>query len=474
MTAQQFYLYLKKQTTYALTEQQDAFLKKICEYLIAHTTDEIFILKGFAGTGKTTMLSFLVNHLNAIQKKAVLLAPTGRAAKVISGYSGKQAYTIHKHIYYPPKNGKFIPKKNNYNNTVFIVDEASMIADYASENFSSQQNSILEDLIQYVFSGKNCQLMFVGDTAQLPPVGQVESPALNPTYLKNNFPIDIQTIELTEVVRQKERSGILHNATELRELIQKEQADFFQFQLQGTSDVERLTDSYDVLDAIHSAYQNEGIDETIFIVRSNKRANIYNQQIRHRILDIESEIAVGDLLMVVKNNYFWLNSDKNADFIANGDIIEVEKVYNYIDLYGFRFARVQVQLIDFPNIPPFETIIHLNTLNSDSAALSQDEMQQLYNEVSLDYEDELTAYRKLSRIKNNEYFNALQVKFAYAVTCHKAQGGQWKKVFVEQPYIPEGLNEDHARWLYTALTRAKEKIYLLGFEDKYFIPEHHQ
>lgn len=474
MTAQQFYLYLKKQTTYALTEQQDAFLKKICEYLIAHTTDEIFILKGFAGTGKTTMLSFLVNHLNAIQKKAVLLTPTGRAAKVISGYSGKQAYTIHKHIYYPPKNGKFIPKKNNYNNTVFIVDEASMIADYASENFSSQQNSILEDLIQYVFSGKNCQLMFVGDTAQLPPVGQVESPALNPTYLKNNFPIDIQTIELTEVVRQKERSGILHNATELRELIQKEQADFFQFQLQGTSDVERLTDSYDVLDAIHSAYQNEGIDETIFIVRSNKRANIYNQQIRHRILDIESEIAVGDLLMVVKNNYFWLNSDKNADFIANGDIIEVEKVYNYIDLYGFRFARVQVQLIDFPNIPPFETIIHLNTLNSDSAALSQDEMQQLYNEVSLDYEDELTAYRKLSRIKNNEYFNALQVKFAYAVTCHKAQGGQWKKVFVEQPYIPEGLNEDHARWLYTALTRAKEKIYLLGFEDKYFTPEHHQ
>lgn len=469
MVAKQFFEYLKEQSSFECTLHQEEFLRKVSAYIANATTDEIFILKGYAGTGKTTMISLLVQHLAVIHKKAVLLAPTGRAAKVITNYSGKPAYTIHKHIYYPKKNGGFRLKANKASHTVFIVDESSMIADHSME-WGSTQNSLLEDLIQFVFSGNQCQLIFVGDTAQLPPVGLVESPALNPMYLKSNFPVEVQSVELTEVVRQQEESGILYNATEMRQLLQQETPEFFQFEYEHFSDIIRLIDSYETLDAIQDAYQNQGVEETIFVVRSNKRASLYNQHIRRTILDYDSEIAVGDLLMVVKNNYFWLKDTAKTDFIANGDIIEIRKIFGYNELYGFRFARVEVRLIDFPDIPPFETVIHLETLTSEQAALSSNQMQKLYEEVQLDY-PEYSGYKRLKKVKENEFFNALQVKFAYAVTCHKAQGGQWHSVFVEQPYLPEGLSEDSIRWLYTAVTRAQKKVFLIGFQEQYFTEE---
>lgn len=472
MTITEFYQHLKNTFPFDLTLKQDAFLRKIAQFVLSEHQDEIFVLKGYAGTGKTTLLSNLVNQLSLVRKKYVMLAPTGRAAKVISNYAKQPAFTIHKKIYYPKKNQQsgvaFTMQANKHKNTVFIVDESSMISDNVTDATMYTHGSLLDDLMYYVYSGENCKLIIVGDTAQLPPVGMDESPALNEDRLALQYDMKVDFIELTEVMRQEEDSGILYNATELREQLQQEFYDFFEFDVKPFKDIVRLQDGYETLDAIHDAYSHKGNEETIFIVRSNKRANQYNQQIRTRILDNDSEISAGDYIMVVKNNYFWLKESKVTDFIANGDILEIMQIYRYHELYGFRFASVKVRLIDYPDMAPFDTIVLLDTLHSESASMTYEESNRLYQEVLLDYQDETTAYRRMQKVKINEYFNALQIKFAYAVTCHKSQGGQWDTVFIEQPYLPDGISKDYMRWLYTALTRAKEKVYLIGFNDEFF------
>lgn len=471
MTVAEFYKTLHREFPYETTLHQDIFFSKIAEFVLSSKIqDQIFVLKGYAGTGKTSVISTLVNNLASVHWQYVLLAPTGRAAKVISNYANQSAYTIHKKIYFPKKQAGasvgFTMQPNKHKNTVFIVDEASMISDHSNDSQLYENGSLLDDLIMYVYSGQNCKLILVGDTAQLPPVGSTESPALNIDKLMRNYNMDVTHIELSEVMRQATASGILYNATELRELLNQNFWDHISFKTQGFKDIVHLTDGYDIQDAIYSAYNNYSIEDTAFIVRSNKRANQYNQQIRMRILDRDSEIAAGDFMMVVKNNYFWLKDSKHTDFIANGDIIEILEIYKTIELYGFRFAKVKVRLIDYPNEPAFETMILLDTLYSESPSLTYNQQNQLYQEIMLDYQHERAQYKKLQKMRENEYFNALQVKFSYAITCHKSQGGQWNTVFIEKPFLPDGISEDYIRWLYTAMTRAKDKLYLIGFKDQ--------
>jgi len=472
MTPALFYKVLRQNFPFSPTLKQDIFLQKIAEFVVNDGRDDLFVLKGYAGTGKTTIISTLVNHLQEANKKYVLLAPTGRAAKVIAGYSAKPAHTIHKRIYFPKKGSGgamgFTMQINKFKNTVFIVDEASMIGDKPTDSKMYENGSLLDDLISYVYTGTNCKLILVGDTAQLPPVNSDLSPALDIDGLGREYYKEVQHIELDEVMRQAETSGILYNATELREILKSAFVDTFQFKLKGFKDIIRLTDGYDIQDAINMAYSNYSIEDTAFIVRSNKRANAYNQQIRTRILDRESELSTGDYLMVVKNNYFWLDEKSEAGFIANGDIIEVLEIFRIEELYGFKFARVKVRLIDYPNQPPLETYLLLDTVTSESPSLTYEESNRLYQEVMADYEDEPTQFKRFLKIKNNPHFNALQVKFSYAMTCHKSQGGQWNTVFIEQPYLPEGIDKDYIRWLYTAVTRAKDKLYLIGFKDDVF------
>ncbi|HEU4497343.1 MAG TPA: AAA family ATPase, partial [Flavobacterium sp.] len=448
--------------------------QKIAAFLSNTEQDEIFVLKGYAGTGKTTVISTIVNNLAEIGKKYVLLAPTGRAAKVIAGYSQKPAHTIHKKIYYPKTKAggiSFTTQQNKHKNTIFIVDESSMISDSGNESGLYENGSLLDDLIFYVYSGTGCKMILLGDTAQLPPVNLDVSPALDIRQLSQNYGMQVSHIEFDEVMRQEENSGILFNATELRRQLGEDFCDDFKFDLKNFKDIVRLTDGYDIQDAIHGAYSNYGLEDTAFIVRSNKRANAYNQQIRTRILDKESELSAGDFLMVVKNNYFWLKEAAETDFIANGDIIEVLEIYKIQELYSFKFATVKIRMVDYPGQKPFETVLILDTLTSESASLSYEESNRLYQEVMLDYEEERTNYKKFKKVKENPYFNALQVKFSYAITCHKSQGGQWDTVFVEQPYLPNGIDRDYIRWLYTAITRAKEKLYLIGFKDENFLEE---
>lgn len=472
MTSNQFYSVLRNQFPFQPTVKQDIFFQMIAVFLTNTNKDEIFVLKGYAGTGKTTVISTIVNNLVSINKKYVLLAPTGRAAKVIANYSNKPAFTIHKKIYFPKK-GKsggvsFTMQTNKHKNTIFIVDESSMISDVNTESKLYENGSLLDDLMSYVYNGDNCKLILLGDTAQLPPVQLDISPALNTDALSMHYNKEVFSIELDEVMRQEEKSGILYNATELREILKSSFIETFQFNLKGFKDIVRLTDGFDIQDAIESAYNNYSIEDTCFIVRSNKRANQYNQQIRSRILDKESELSVGDYLMVVKNNYFWLKETDEAGFIANGDIVEVLEIFNFKELYSFKFAKVKIRMVDYPNQKPFETILLLDTITSESPSLTFDESNRLYQEVMKDYEGE-AQYRKFLKVKSNEYFNALQVKFSYAITCHKSQGGQWNTVFIEQPYLPDGITVDYVRWLYTAVTRAKDKLYLIGFKEESFV-----
>lgn len=472
MNTAQFYGLLQKKFPFQPTYQQDVFFQKIAVFLTAPSNDAVFVLKGFAGTGKTSVISTLVNNLAEIQKKYVLLAPTGRAAKVIANYSEKPAFTIHKKIYFPKKTSgggvAFTLQPNKHKNTIFIVDEASMISDMNSDSKMYENGSLLDDLISYVYSGVNCKMILLGDTAQLPPINLDVSPALDIDSLELHYQKEVDHIELTEVMRQEENSGILFNATVLRELLEDAFVTDYQFDLKKFKDIVRLVDGYDIQDAIHSAYSNFSIEDTAFIVRSNKRANQYNEQIRAKILDKESELATGDFLMVVKNNYFWLKDSDEAGFIANGDIVEVLEIFGFKELYGFKFAKVKIRMVDYPNQKPFETVLLLDTLKSESPSLTFEESNRLYQEVLKDYEGE-AKYKQFQKVKNNEYFNALQVKFSYAITCHKSQGGQWNTVFIEQPYLPNGIDTDYIRWLYTAMTRAKSKLYLIGFKDESFV-----
>lgn len=465
-----FYKELIAKFPHQPTLKQSELFHLLVEFIFSKDNQSLFLLKGYAGTGKTTTISTLVNNLWKTGTKAVLLAPTGRAAKVISGYSKRQALTIHKKIYFPKKqkNGSvdFVLQPNKHTNTIFIVDEASMIPDRPQNSKLFENGSLLDDLISYVYSGHQCKLVLIGDTAQLPPVKLSLSPALEEDRLTYDYHKNVQNIELSEVTRQHENSGILANATVLRMLIQNDSINF-KFDL-DFPDIVRLVDGYDIQDAITSCYDNDGVEDTAFIVRSNKRANQYNQQIRSKIRGQENEISTGDYVMVVKNNYFWLKDSSAAGFIANGDTCEVLRIKAIKELYGFRFAEVQVRMIDYPDQKPFDTVLLLDTLTSETPSLSYEESNRLYESVKEDYAHEKSKYKQLLAIKKNKYFNALQVKFSYAITCHKSQGGQWKTIFIEQPYLPEGPSKEYLRWLYTAVTRAQEKLYLIGFKDEYF------
>ncbi|MEP1488463.1 MAG: ATP-binding domain-containing protein [Algibacter sp.] len=472
MTPSQFYSLVKQSFPFEPTLKQNIVLQQLSNFIFDNSKNTLYLLKGYAGTGKTTIIGSIVTNLWKAKMSAVLMAPTGRAAKVISNYSGKEAFTIHKKIYFPKKDGgggvKFVLQPNKHKNTIFIVDEASMIPDTPGESKFIENGSLLDDLMKYVYAGKNCKLLLIGDTAQLPPVKLDISPALDENKLALNYDKEVTKMELDEVVRQGQDSGILSNATILREVLSGTFYESFQFNLGNFKDIVRLTDGYEIMEAIDGAYSNLGNEETAIIVRSNKRANLYNQQIRNKILFNEHELSSGDYLMVVKNNYFWLKATSEAGFIANGDIIEVLEIFSIKELYGFRFAEVKIRMVDYPKMLPFETVLILDTIDAETPSLPYEDSNKLYQEVMLDFEDETSKYKKFLKVKNNKHFNALQVKFSYAITCHKSQGGQWNTVFVEQPYLPEGINKDYLRWLYTAVTRAKEKLYLIGFKDEFF------
>lgn len=451
---------------------QEALSLKLADFIAESQLDAIFLLKGYAGTGKTTFLSSLVKTLTIFKFNAVLLAPTGRAAKVLSTYAGKNAYTIHKNIYRQQSSsdgsGRFVLNKNLCKDTFFIVDEASMISNSTGETSIFGSGRLLEDLIEYVYSGSNCRLLLVGDTAQLPPVGLDVSPALSKIEL-DSYDRDVYEYELTEVVRQDLNSGILFNATFIRNLITDGSYQSGYFHLESTlyDDVRRISGA-DLIEEISTCYNRFGLIETIVVTRSNKRANKFNEGIRSAILYKEADISVGDLIMVVKNNYFWLEENEKIDFIANGDIAEIISIYKHEELYGFRFANVSLRLLDYPDIE-FDCKIILDALSIESASLNGEQNRKLFDAVSEDYVDIKNKKTRWEKIKANPYFNALQVKFAYAVTCHKAQGGQWSAVFVDQGYLTEEmLNVEFLRWLYTAFTRPTERLYLVNFNKEFF------
>lgn len=468
-----FFKELETKFPHKPTLKQEIALKKLSNFTLSKKKDEVFVLKGFAGTGKTTLVGTLVKSLWKTGMKSVLMAPTGRAAKVMSNYSKTQAYTIHRKIYFPKKQSgggvQFVMAPNKHRDTIFIVDEASMIPDTPADSKLFENGSLLDDLLMFVYSGHNCKLLLIGDTAQLPPVHLELSPALDEDKLALNYNKEVDRLELDEVVRQAEDSGILVNATMLREQLNGDYFDSFKFDVSPYTDIVRLIDGHDIQEAIDESYSQNGKEETAIIVRSNKRANLYNLNIRERILFLEHELAPGDFMMVVKNNYFWLKPNSEAGFIANGDIIEILEIFAFKDLYGFKFAEVKVQMVDYPNMKPFETVLLLDTIKAESPSLSYEDGNRLYQEVMKDYANEKSKYKKFLGVKNNKYFNGLQVKFSYAITCHKSQGGQWNTVFVEQPYLPNGPDREYLRWLYTAITRAKEKLYLIGFKSDFFL-----
>jgi exodeoxyribonuclease-5 len=475
LTPPLFYKILKEKFPHIPTAKQTVALQKLADFLLSGEKEVIFLLKGFAGTGKTTIVGNVVTNLWKTKMKAVLMAPPGRAAKVMSNYSGAQAFTIHRKIYFPKKERgggvKFVLAPNKHRDTVFIVDEASMIPDSPAESKLFENGSLLDDLLQFVYSGHNCRLILIGDTAQLPPVHLDLSPALDESKLSNYYHKEVLHMELDEVVRQTEDSGILMNATNLWEQLQSNFFDAFKFDVSPYEDIVRLIDGYDIQDAIDESYRVNGKEETAFIVRSNKRANLYNHNIRERILFLEDDLSVGDFMMVVKNNYFWLKPNSEAGFIANGDIIEVLEIFALKELYGFKFAEVKVQMVDYPDQKPFETVLLLDTIMAEAPSLPYEDGNRLYLEVQKDYAHEKSKYKKFLATKNNKYFNALQVKFSYAITCHKSQGGQWNTVFVEQPYLVNGVDKEYLRWLYTAVTRAKTQLYLIGFKNDFFVGE---
>ncbi|MFW2375913.1 MAG: ATP-dependent DNA helicase [Cellulophaga baltica] len=432
-----FYKILKEKFPHDPTHAQSHALKDLADFVLSKEKDTVYLLKGFAGTGKTTIIGTIVTNLWNTNMKTVMMAPTGRAAKVMSNYSKTSALTIHRKIYFPKKERgggvKFVLAPNKHRNTIFIVDEASMIPDAPADSKLFENGSLLDDLMQFVYSGHGCKLILIGDTAQLPPVRLDISPALDAGKLGLNYNKEVSVLELDQVVRQAGDSGILYNATNLREQLQSEFYDDFKFDVAPFKDIVRLIEGNEILEAIEDSYSQNGKEETAFIVRSNKRANLYNENIRQRILYLENEISVGDYMMVVKNNYFWLKPESEAGFIANGDIIEVLEIYSIKELYSFKFAEVSVKMVDYPNQKPFDTVLLLDTITAEAPSLPYEDGNRLYQEVLLDYENETSKYKKFLAVKNNPFFNALQVKFSYAITCHKSQGGQWDTVFVEQP-----------------------------------------
>ena len=457
---------IKTNFPYKPTFEQEKVVKILADFLFCREMDSLFLLKGYAGTGKTSLIGALVKTLDQLEQKCVLLAPTGRAAKVFAHYAGHPAFTIHKKIYrqrsFSNELDNFSINDNLHQHTLFIVDEASMIANDGLSGSMFGTGRLLDDLVQYVYSGQGCRLMLIGDTAQLPPVGEEESPALSANALKG-YGLKVYEGMLTEVVRQLSDSGILWNATELRRYIAEE--DFFTLppiRVEDFPDI-RVIPGNELIEAITDSYDHVGLDETIVVCRSNKRANIYNKGIRNTILFREEELETGDLLMVAKNNYYWTEGCKEIDFIANGDIAEVRRVRREREMYGFRFADVVLRFPDYDDME-LEVKLLLDTLHTDTPALPKEMNDKLFYSVLEDYADITIKRERMKKMKSDPYYNALQVKYAYAVTCHKAQGGQWKRVFLDQGYMTEDmLSPDYFRWLYTAFTRATETLYLVNW-----------
>ncbi len=460
------------------TQEQLLFCEKVSLFLSQQQEDRCFILRGYAGTGKTTSVAALVKALPYFKLHVVLLAPTGRAAKVISNYTGRRALTIHKKIYRKRSavslEMAFQLAPNLAEHTLFIVDEASMIADEWNQQSGS---SFLKDLIQFVYQpaptglDKNCSILFVGDTAQLPPVGSTDSPALNEKYLKDHFNLNVTAVELKEVVRQEKKSGILSNATMLRKLINQYDENGInlpQFKSKGYSDLFSMTGSK-LVEGLEYAYRKFGIENSLMVCRSNKSANIYNNQIRSRLLYRDEELSGGDQIMVVRNNYFWLPENQEASFIANGDMARVVRVRREEERYGLRFAEVNLDFLDFPEVGTLTCKVILDTLQAETPNLSNAQSKQLFDGLLVDYEHISNKRERMLAIKEDPYYNALQIKFAYAVTCHKAQGGQWDAVFVDQGYLTEEMIDlDFLRWLYTAVTRSKKELFLVNFAQNLF------
>lgn len=452
------------------TPSQKEAVSVLSTFITDSSPDSLCLLQGFAGTGKTTLIASLVKTMNHLKIKTILLAPTGRAAKVLANYSKQSAFTIHKSIYRQKSlssgSDAFALDFNPYSNTIFIVDEASMIPDVSGKSSIFGTGRLLLDLMTYVYNNKQCKLLIVGDTAQLPPVGLEESPALSNTYLQKEFFKTVYFSRLTDVVRQSTESAILKNATQLRNNLSNNNICIPKFYANPKTDVESVS-GMDVIDLISRSYDTHGIKDTIIVTRSNKLANIYNKGIRHQILWQEEEISVGDYIMVVKNNYFWTESIPEINFIANGDIAEIISIKKYHELYNKRFASIAIRLIDYDI--ELDVIVMLDTLSLESPSLTSEESKAFFYTVAEDFEDISSKKKKYEAIRNNKYFNALQIKFAYAVTCHKAQGGQWKHVYVDHGYMPEiNPTKDMYRWFYTAITRAKEKLYLINFNKDFF------
>lgn len=453
------------------TSGQEELISELGAFLASSETSEIMLVKGYAGTGKTTLVKSLVKTLYSLKQKSVLLAPTGRAAKVLAAYSDHPAWTIHKKIYRQKSGsdglGEFVLDRNLHKHTCFVVDEASMINDRSPDSFFGS-GDLLRDLVDYVESGLQCKLILIGDTAQLPPVGLEISPALDRSRLEG-FSYRVREIELTNVVRQAENSGILHNANVIRTLISDGLEDYPSFHFESFPDISMINGS-ELLEAISSSFDKYGSTDTIVVTRSNKRANKFNAGIRSQILWREEQISSGDLLMVVKNNYFWKDEEKRIDFIANGDIIRVEKVISREEAHGHAFADLLVSLPDYRDIE-MEVKVLLDVIDLETPSLNYAQQKELYLSVEEDYPGEVSRKKVAEKISTDPYYNALQVKFAYAITCHKAQGGQWKSVFLDQGYFTEEmLSLDYLRWLYTAFTRASEKLYLVNFA-KQFTPK---
>lgn len=457
------------------TDKQLQLFEELHQFLKIKNQANTFLIKGYAGTGKTSVVSSLIKNLPQYNLKYILLAPTGRAAKVISQYTGRPATTIHRKIYRKKSNenvnSEFGLGNNIHTDTVFIVDEASMISDEGAigASFQFSNHGLLTDLCSYVYSvKKNNRIIFIGDTAQLPPVGTELSPALSAEYLDLNFNLYVSQIELTEVLRQQQQSGILENATRLRNLVNQ---DFFEqpvFITKNFKDTFRLNGDK-LEDGLRYAYDKFGLENTLILCRSNKKAIAFNQHIRNKILNFDEEISVGDYLMVVKNNYFWLKEESEIGFIANGEIARIKKVKMIEELFGFRFANVLLEFIDYPNEPPLTCKIVLESLTAAAPALEPAQNKMFQSEISLQYNHVKNKREKYKLLSEDSYYNALQVKFAYAVTCHKAQGGQWDAVFIDQGYLTdEMLNSELLRWLYTATSRAVQQLFYVNFGPEFF------
>lgn len=460
------------------TQEQAHALEVFAEFLTDRDPHAVMILRGSAGTGKTTLSGAIVRTLKEIRQKVMLLAPTGRAAKVFSLNSGSPAYTIHRRIYreksFSGVEGQFNLNDNLYTDTLFMVDEASMIANMGLGGMSFGSGCLLDDLVHFVYQGRNDRLLLIGDKAQLPPVGEEESPALHAAMLEG-YGLKVYECDLNEVLRQSEESGILYNATMIRQMITHDDiTQLPKIHFAGYSDIKPMP-GVELIEALADSYHHVGLDDTIVVTRSNKRANIFNQGIRNMVLDREEELSQGDILMIVKNNYYWMEEERKSNnklqsndipaFLANGDRAKVLKVRRRIDLYGFRFATLLLQFPDYGNYE-LEATVLLDTLTSEAPALTHEQQEQLFHQIEEDYQDIPLKADRMKAIRQDQFFNALQVKFAYAVTCHKAQGGQWAHVYVDQGYMTDDmLNPDYIHWLYTAFTRATEMLYLVNWPE---------